>query len=105
MDKILHFGGYAFLGALFFRAFNASLPDSKIKTIIFISITTSVLYGLTDELHQSFTTSRSADIMDFAADTAGSIFGVLTYCLVSSKISFFIQKKAKITKKSLRTNP
>ncbi|MDM8535543.1 VanZ family protein [Desulfobacterales bacterium HSG17] len=95
MDKLLHFGGYAFLGALIFRAIKNSISNAEIKTIMIISIVISSFYGLTDELHQSFVASRSADIMDFAADTAGSVFGVCIYYLVNTKITFYIQTKSR----------
>jgi len=93
MDKILHFGGYAFLGALVFRAFKASLSNYKIMTMMIISIIISSLYGLTDEFHQSFVVFRSADILDFAADVCGSIFGVVIYYLTKTKITLLYTKK------------
>jgi len=37
----------------------------------------SIVYGLSDELHQYYIPYRNASFMDFAADTAGSILGVL----------------------------
>ncbi len=44
--------------------------------VIMLSILSSSLYGMSDEVHQYFVSHRDADIMDFLADVAGSICGV-----------------------------
>lgn len=78
-DKVLHLVGYALLGGLFLRALRTfSIRDNKML-IIFLSMILSSLYGISDEIHQSFVPERSADIYDALADTVGSIFGVLIY--------------------------
>jgi VanZ family protein len=41
-----------------------------------LSILSSSLYGMSDEVHQYFVPQRNADIMDFFADVMGSICGV-----------------------------
>jgi len=76
IDKILHFIAYAILGVLFFRAFRTQRVKENINLVIMLSIISSSLYGLSDEVHQHFVPSRNADIMDFFADVAGSICGV-----------------------------
>ena len=79
LDKLLHFGAYALLGILFYRAF-ATLPiKSNPNKVIFVSIVSAVLYGISDEIHQYFVPSRYADILDVAANTLGSICGVFFY--------------------------
>ena len=76
LDKLLHFFGYALLGVLFFRAFNTlSLRDNP-RLLVFISILSTALYGLSDEIHQHFVPTRSADIWDLAADMLGGGVGV-----------------------------
>ena len=79
LDKFLHFGAYGLLGILFFRAYE-SLPLKNFKNLlIFISIASAALYGISDEIHQYFVPSRHADVMDVIANTIGSICGVYLY--------------------------
>jgi VanZ family protein len=79
MDKFLHFMAYAILGALFFRAYRTLRIGKKYKLLILISILSSSLYGISDELHQHFVPQRQADVIDALANILGSITGVLLY--------------------------
>ncbi|MBU0992789.1 MAG: VanZ family protein [Proteobacteria bacterium] len=81
-DKVLHFGGYALLGALFLRAL-ITYPIRKKRTLILLSILCASLYGVSDEFHQSFVPSRNADVYDVLADTVGSVLGVAAYYLLN----------------------
>lgn len=79
MDKLLHFTAYAFLGALFFRAFKKRRFANNIRRAIICSIFASTLYGLSDELHQFYIPYRNADFIDALADMLGSIGGVYLF--------------------------
>ena len=79
MDKFLHFIAYAILGVLFFRAYRTLGIGKKYKLLILISILSSSLYGISDELHQHFVPQRQADVIDALANILGSITGVLLY--------------------------
>ena len=50
-----------------------------------LSIASSSLYGITDELHQHYVTYRNADLMDVLADVLGSILGVYAYRFIMDK--------------------
>jgi VanZ family protein len=76
IDKVIHFFAYAILGGLFFMAFRTQRFKENINMVIMLSILSSSLYGLSDEVHQYFVPYRDADMMDFFADVAGSICGV-----------------------------
>lgn len=76
-DKLFHFGAYGVLGALFLRAFNTLHLKNRKIILILSSILASVIYGMSDELHQLFVPHRDASFMDIIADMLGSIFGVL----------------------------
>jgi len=76
-DKLLHVGAYAVLSILFFRAFRAGKPDSRTISTIMLCVVFTTLYGVSDEVHQHFVPSRSADIMDVMADFIGSVAGAL----------------------------
>jgi len=78
-DKVLHFTAYALLGALFLRAFYTTRIKHHLKLIIILSVLLSSLYGISDEIHQSFVPFRTADAMDALADILGSAFGASVY--------------------------
>ena len=79
VDKVLHFFAYALLSALFLRAFNTTRIKNNLKLIFILSVLLSSLYGISDEIHQSFVPYRTADPMDVLADILGSIAGVYLY--------------------------
>jgi len=79
MDKLLHFLVYALLSAMILRALRRHYEDNRFAPAMMLSIGLSVLYGISDEFHQSFVPSRSADSADVLADLLGSISGVFLY--------------------------
>ncbi len=79
LDKLLHFGAYAVLGILFFRAYETLPLKNNRNKLIFLSIVSATLYGISDEIHQYFVPFRHADMMDVVANTIGSICGVYGY--------------------------
>jgi VanZ family protein len=79
IDKLLHFACYAFLGALFVRAFNTTPIKHNLKLVVILSVLLSSLYGISDEIHQHFVPFRTADVMDALSDILGSIAGVYLY--------------------------
>ena len=79
MDKLLHFACFALLGALFLRALNTTPIKHHLKLVLILSVLLSSLYGISDEIHQSFVPFRTADPMDVLADILGSIAGVCLY--------------------------
>jgi len=79
MDKLLHFVCYALLGALFLRAFNTTPIKHHLKLVLILSVLLSALYGISDEIHQSFVPFRTADVLDALSDILGSIAGVYLY--------------------------
>jgi VanZ family protein len=79
MDKVLHAAGYGLLGILFYRAYRSRWPNASGWATANASLISAALYGLTDELHQSFVPSRSADPWDWLADTLGALLGIAVY--------------------------
>ncbi len=88
LDKLLHFLAYFILGILFFRAYRTLPIKISHNALIFISISSSILYGISDEIHQHFVPLRQADLMDVLADALGSVFGILMYRLWGKKLGF-----------------
>jgi len=84
-DKLLHVGAYAVLSALFFRAIRAGKPSSKTVYTIMLCVVFTTLYGVSDEVHQHFVPSRSADMMDVMADFIGSVLGAISGAVFLSR--------------------
>lgn len=84
-DKTLHFFAYAILGALFLRAFMTTRMKNRLTWLIVLSILSSSLYGISDEIHQHFVPYRNADLLDALMDISGSAFGVYAYQAVKAK--------------------
>jgi len=75
-DKLLHLGGYAVLGILFFRAlWGEGVP---MLSAVMLAIFLTSAYGATDEWHQAFTPQRQSDVHDWMADTLGGTIGAVT---------------------------
>ena len=82
-DKVIHFLIYAPLGVLFYRAFGTL--KSRIWVTIILSVSVSALYGASDEIHQAFVPSRTAELSDVLADALGSLFGVILFYVAVGK--------------------
>lgn len=87
---------YAVLSVLFFRALNFH----RTKKDFLIPLLLSCLYGLSDEIHQSFIPTRTFQLQDLLVDFTGVFLGglVLWKCLpkVPSKLKLWVRKLALI---------
>ncbi len=55
--------------------------------LMLLSALSATLYGISDEIHQSFVPFREADVADVIADTIGAFCGVYLYqLLIASRI-------------------
>ena len=72
-DKILHVIEFTGLGLLGLRAFHGGLARPRLGPTVAAGIVV-VLWGASDEFHQSFVPGRDASVRDLAADVVG--FGV-----------------------------
>jgi VanZ family protein len=77
-DKLLHFCGYGLMGLLLLRGFRLSNRQVGGREILW-SIILTILYGISDEFHQHFVLSRTADVMDVVADALGGTCGIFLY--------------------------
>ncbi len=89
-DKIVHMLEYAILAILCYRAFLHGAGPRLAEVAGILAITAAFLFGVSDELHQSFVPLREADLWDLAANGAGSLIGV-TYWQKFSRRSCVIQ--------------
>ena len=82
IDKLYHFVEYAVLGGLLAIAFVKAKPAVvPSKRIWLVAAMLSILYGASDEWHQTFVPGRFATLADWVADVLGSIAGVLAVYL------------------------
>jgi len=75
-DKLAHLLVYAALGAFFMLPLAGGRVSGVTLTTMAAAIALSLVYGISDELHQMFTPGRSPDIRDVIADTIGAAVGV-----------------------------
>ena len=86
IDKLYHFIEYAILGGLFTWAFVEAKPSMVPSRLVwYIAALISILYGASDEWHQTFVDGRYATFADWVADVLGSIGGVLGVYLYYQK--------------------
>ena len=75
-DKSGHAIGYGILGAVILRA----LAGGKVAGVTWsraaLALLFAVLYGVSDEFHQSFVPGRSPDPLDVLADGIGGALGI-----------------------------
>lgn len=76
LEWIYHGAAFGGLAALTYAALRVSLPWNW-QIVALLSLAIAVIYGLTDEWHQSYVSSRSADIRDVGRDAVGAIFVIL----------------------------
>jgi len=78
-DKSLHLLAYLILVFLFWFAIN---PDKKVnwrRPAVWWVLFVIVAYGILDEWLQSYVEGRSRDLMDFVADLAGTLTGLIMF--------------------------
>ena len=80
-DKLAHFIIYGILALLLYRAFRMGQQHRPL-TAVLLSILVASIYGALDEYHQYFVPTRSTDLFDWLADTAGA---TITLCVSSFK--------------------
>jgi VanZ family protein len=79
LDKIVHFGLYAIMGILFYRAYRTLPFKKRHQVLILLSVVSASLYGVGDEIHQYYVPYRQADLFDVIADVLGAVCGVYFY--------------------------
>jgi len=82
-DKVLHAAGYAGLGLLALRAFHGGFASPRVAPTLFAA-STVILWGISDEFHQSFVPGRDASARDVIADAIGFAVAVGVMAAVTS---------------------
>ena len=84
-DKILHVVEYMPFGFLLARGICNIKTSVSQGMLLGIVLLVSFLYGLSDEIHQSFVPGRDAGIADIIADTIGGVVGGYGYILSANR--------------------
>ena len=75
-DKLVHAAYFFLVAALAVRAARFGEGWSRKKSLLYIVVCV-LLYGMLDELHQSFVPHRDVEALDVIADTLGALLGVV----------------------------
>jgi len=80
IDKLVHFGIFFVLCLLVHRGFR---HQSRFPVLarygLALSILATMLYGVSDELHQSFVPGRNPNVFDVIADGVGGLLYAFSY--------------------------
>jgi VanZ family protein len=77
-DKFLHAFGYAALGILALRAFHGGFTPARLLPTVLAGVAI-LLWGISDEFHQSFVPGRDASVLDLFADMIGFLLAVAVF--------------------------
>lgn len=80
-DKLAHLVVYALLCGAFIYAFPDRCRRSAKGAVVGLSIIFCLLYGVSDEFHQSFIPGRFPSIADIAADVIGASLACMLWLL------------------------
>ena len=84
-DLVAHMIAYATLGATVVYAWGAVFKRRNPLKVVIYSVLFCLLYGISDEFHQSFVPGRYVSGMDVLADTVGALLVCTTWLLYSKK--------------------
>lgn len=86
--KGAHFTEYAVLAILVANALRHYALPQRLSWLLPVVI--SVVYALTDEVHQHFVPGRACRLLDVGIDTCGAIFGM---CLFAAILALLRKRK------------
>ncbi len=84
-DKILHAVFYGILATLLLASFKPGITGYK-KIHSLLAALGASLYGISDEIHQSFVAGRDADFLDWLADTTGAVVAIVLVSYLAKKV-------------------
>ncbi len=84
-DKIYHFVIFGMLGLFLIRGMFLAVNHLLRKNPFAATFLIGTLFGLSDEIHQSFVPGRNMDLYDWAADILGIVLFALVYRIYLNK--------------------
>ena len=86
VDKLLHAAAYGLMAVLVGNALAVwPMARRQAAVIAVVAAALTALYGLSDEIHQAFVPSRTADPVDWIADLIGAGLGAVLWTAVHKK--------------------
>ncbi len=82
---VFHIVAYSLLASLLWLGLRGTTEVSRLSAG-FIVVTLTMLYGISDEWHQSFTPGRMADPYDVMVDTVSAVGAVLVLIVISTRL-------------------
>ncbi len=73
LDKLAHACIYALLAGLVFHGLRQSGRGWTPRTLFWVPVIFTALYGASDEFHQYFVPTRTCDPLDWLADVTGGL--------------------------------
>lgn len=73
LDKLAHMAAYGLLAATVLFATSDKQKSTRPHRVIILTVVFCVLYGMSDEFHQSFIPGRTASVYDLMADGGGAV--------------------------------
>lgn len=73
VDKLAHMVVYGLLAAALIRAFGQRMRQLRPGLVVMLTVLWCLVYGITDEFHQSFIPGRFVSGLDVLADTVGAL--------------------------------
>lgn len=95
-DKLLHTVEYFVLGYLLMRVVTTSPRTGIARRSIMITIFTGLLYGLSDEWHQSFVSGRCSSVIDVLFDVLGVVIAAFAFEMIRYKMPIISRLETRI---------
>ena len=86
-DKFMHAGAYGLLALLVLFGIRYGLAEQTRRRIsaYHLALGYSLLYGLSDEMHQAFVAGRTAEVSDWVADGVGALLAVAIAAMFATR--------------------
>ena len=84
-DKLAHMAVYALLSGAVICAFSSRTRSKRRYLVLTAAILVPMLFGISDEYHQSFVAGRSSEFFDVVADAAGALLVSIVWFVKTSK--------------------
>lgn len=78
-DKICHVVIYGALAGAVWYGLPREFKRNRLESAMMLTVMICIVYGISDEFHQSFIPGRDSDPFDLAADATGALLVVLIW--------------------------